>query len=173
MKTADQREAPEASAKIRRLSFIVPTLDDANGLQGLYEGIRRQAEKVAEDWEVLFVDRGSGETTREVLETLEARDPGHVRSDCAEGLRGYSDALARGYREARGDYVLTVEPEQDDDPAEIPGFFARIRKDEGASPATGDGDRWKKILPRGVLRRMRKSPFVLRASAPDMLLQAV
>lgn len=172
MKTADQRKAPGASAKIRRLSFIVPTLDDANGLQGLYEGIRRQAEKVAEDWEVLFVDRGSGETTREVLATLAARDPGHVRSDCGEGLRGYSDALARGYREARGDYVLTVEPEQDDDPAEIPGFFARIRSAE-CTTANGDGDRWKKILPRGVLRRMRKAQFVLRASAPDMRLQAV
>ncbi len=86
----------------------------------------RQAKKVAEGWEVVFIGRGSGEATR---------------PDCGGGWRGYSDALAKDCREAREDDDLTVEPEQDDDPVEIPGFLAPIRSERAILAGNEDGDR--------------------------------
>ena len=143
------------AGKVRCLSFIVPTHDEAWTLRGLYQGIRRQAEAVADDWEILFIDRGSGVTTCRTIEELSRRDPGHVRGDCDCGARSRSDALALGYRMARGVYVFTVEPDLDDDPGEIPRFLERIRGGGDEVETGGEhSDRWRKILPRGVLRRM-------------------
>lgn len=141
--------------KVSLLSFIVPTATDAEGaLRAMYDEIREQADQVADDWEVLFVDHGVEEKTRGGIEQLLACDPFHVRTLRVE-QPDRSDALALGYRQARGEFVFTLEADQDNDVREIAPFMQKISRDR--SGETEGGDRWQKIMPRGVLRRVRAS----------------
>ena len=153
--TSDQAVAdlPMGCSKAQFLTFIVPTaIDGADTLAGLCAGAAEQAEKVAQDWEILLLNHGGEAGTRAAVEDLLERDPDHVRALHLEAM-GRSDALARGYREAKGDFVLTLESDQDNDLAEILPLMERLREQAGGGPAGEARDRWQRILPRGVLRR--------------------
>jgi|GEM_PF-2168344 len=84
-------------------------------------------------------------------------DPLHVRSLMVTSGQDRAEALALGYREARGEVVITMELDEFDDPEELSVFLTRI---EWTAPRLraldGAGSNiWKGILPRGVLRGAR------------------
>ncbi|MFP6876716.1 MAG: glycosyltransferase [Roseibacillus sp.] len=140
--------------------------DEEETLQSFYDGIREQAEQVAADWELLFVGHGVKEETHRWIARLTEKDPSHVRPfRIRSGAR--SDALALGYRQARGEVVLTLESDQDNDLKEIAPFLNRISQDR-----TSSGDRWQKILPRGILRRIAPSRMSKSTQAPRAMLPA-
>ena len=150
---------PALLRKVRLLSFIVPSGSDEEGtLQALYDEVREQAGKVAEDWEILFVNHGGEAGTERCIETLSKRDPSHVRPFRVEG-GGRSGALAVGYRQARGEYVFTLESDQDNDLREIAPFMRKIVRDAAEGRGGEPRDHWEKILPRSVLRRVVPTPI--------------
>jgi putative colanic acid biosynthesis glycosyltransferase len=81
------------------LSLITASLDDAEGLRATAESIARQTYQ-AYQW--LVVDGGSTDGTREVLETFEPL----LDDWTSEPDEGVCDAMNRGLRRARGQYVM-------------------------------------------------------------------
>ena len=98
------------------VSVILPVVNERDNLCAL--SIPRLAailDRERISYEVIVVDGGSTDGTRETAETLGARV-------VAERRRGYAGAIETGFAEARGDYVLTL----DADLSHEPDFVAKM-----------------------------------------------
>ncbi len=135
----------------RRVSFVIPTLDESESIQKLLAQISRVCEQQAIDRQVIFVDDGSTDSTWQVLEAMVQSD------DRSEAIRfrrnfGKAAALAAGFDAARGEVVITMDADLQDDPNEIPRFLERI--DDGLDVVSGwkrvRHDPWHKVLPSRV-----------------------
>jgi glycosyltransferase involved in cell wall biosynthesis len=110
------------------LSLVIPVLDEGESIGELYQQIHEVLEETALESEIIFVDDGSRDNTSEVLEDL-FRSDARVR---VLGLRrnfGKTAALLAGFEEARGDVIITLDGDLQDDPREIPRFVSAIRGD--------------------------------------------
>ena len=117
------------------LSIVVPVYEEEASLPELADRIQAACE--AYDYEVWFVDDGSRDDSWAVIEALHARD---ARFAGVRFQRNYgkSAALAVGFERARGRYIVTMDADLQDDPAEIPGLIDAL--EEGHDLVSG----WKK-----------------------------
>jgi glycosyltransferase involved in cell wall biosynthesis len=130
------------------LSLVIPAFNEAESLPLLLEEIRAVCDAEKLDFEVLVVDDGSTDGTFSRVEEWHARDARF------QGLRfrrncGKAAALAEGFRRARGRYVITMDGDLQDNPAEIPSLLRLL--EEGADLVSGwkrvRRDPWHKTLP--------------------------
>ena len=144
------------------LSLVIPVYNEAESLPALYGEIRAVAERERLDVEVVFVDDGSSDDSWAIIAELAKKDP-QVR-----GLRfrrnfGKAAGLSAGFRAARGDTIITLDADLQDDPAEIPRFLAELAVGEARSGHRGAGpldvvsgwkrrrlDPWHKVWPSRV-----------------------
>ncbi|MEM9080120.1 MAG: glycosyltransferase family 2 protein [Verrucomicrobiota bacterium] len=154
MKVTDQSFTvlENSGPKAESLSFIVPAMNEEKTLETLFEGIRSQAQNITSTWEVIMIDDGSSDSTWNIMRGLALRNPEHVRALRFRHNRGKADALALGYREAKGAIVFTMDADLQDDPLEIPRFIAKL--EEGFDIVSGYKqkrfDPWHKVLPSRV-----------------------
>jgi glycosyltransferase involved in cell wall biosynthesis len=120
------------------LSVVIPVFNEVDSLDELHGQIVAAICGMPRTYEVLFINDGSHDGSREKLNDLAARDPNvsvvHFRKNF-----GKSPALAAGFARVRGQIVLTLDADLQDDPALIPEFVARI--EAGADLVSG----WKKL----------------------------
>ncbi|RLT11796.1 MAG: glycosyltransferase, partial [Planctomycetota bacterium] len=118
------------------LSIIVPVLNERESLPQLLTEIVRSGERHGLEYEVIFVDDGSRDGSWQAIRQLAAQD------EKVSGIRlrrnfGKAAALTAGMRAARGDLLLMMDADLQDDPAEIPNFLSKL--DEGFDVVNG----WK------------------------------
>ncbi|MBI4576380.1 MAG: glycosyltransferase family 2 protein [Planctomycetes bacterium] len=101
------------------------------------------------DHEVVFVDDGSRDGTREAIQAA-VREDGRVRGLVLRRAVGKGGALAAGFDSARGAVVVTLDGDLQDDPAEVAGLLGFL--EAGADVAVG----W---------RRPRHDPWTRRAAS--------
>ncbi len=133
------------------VSLVIPVYNEAESLGPLYEEIVRAMSPLGREYEVIFVDDGSTDGSWEVIRGL-------VEGDTrVKGIRfrrnfGKAAALTAGFRAARGRYVVTLDADLQDDPAEIPRFLAKL--EEGWDVVSGwkfpRRDPWTKTVPSRV-----------------------
>ncbi|MCA9071945.1 MAG: glycosyltransferase family 2 protein [Planctomycetaceae bacterium] len=137
------------------LSIIVPVLNEAPSLPQLHQEITRtcDAEEIAV--EILFIDDGSTDDSWQVISELSAQD------ERVSGIRfrrnfGKAAALTAGMRAARGQWIMMMDADLQDDPAEIPQFLAKT--EEGFDVVNGWKQRrldpWHKVYPSKVFNWM-------------------
>jgi glycosyltransferase involved in cell wall biosynthesis/ActR/RegA family two-component response regulator len=140
------------------LSFIIPLKDEAFTIEELHERIAEQANHLARDWEIIFIDDGSDDNSWEVIQKVAKKDPTHVRALRFRTNRTKAPALATGYAEATGEYIFTLDADLQDDPKEIPRFLEKIKEGEGWDIVSGykakRHDPWHKVLPSRVFNAM-------------------
>jgi glycosyltransferase involved in cell wall biosynthesis len=100
-------------------SVVLPVYNERDSLRGVYEGIQEVLTAQFDTWEILFVDDGSTDGSRTVLSELHEEDT-HVRVIKFAANFGQSAALDAGLRYARGDLVITMDADGQNDPADIP-----------------------------------------------------
>jgi len=133
---AQNHAAHDRSAR-PNVTVVVPAYEEAASLPELAERIRAACEGAGLTFDVWVVDDGSRDDTWSVVQDLRADDPRFA------GIRfqrnyGKSAALAVGFRHAEGRYVVTMDADLQDDPAEIPGLIEKL--EEGYDLVSG----WKK-----------------------------
>jgi glycosyltransferase involved in cell wall biosynthesis len=101
------------------LSFVVPCFNEADVLDRLYAEIQDSAAKAGEDYEVIFVDDGSGDDTLGVIRKLAANDD-HVRYAAFSRNFGKESAMYAGLRYACGDAVIIMDADLQHPPELIP-----------------------------------------------------
>ena len=114
------------------LSFVVPLLDEQDSLQPLYEAITQAVAGVPacyRSYEIIFIDDGSVDGSPAVLRKLHDGDPCHVRVIQFRRNFGKTAAMTAGFAHARGEVVVTMDADLQDDPAELPKLLAKL--DEG------------------------------------------
>lgn len=110
------------------LSVVIPLLDEAENLPLLYERLTKTLQALGQPYEILFVDDGSRDDSPRVLEELFQRDPAHVRVLQFRRNFGKTAALSAGFAQARGQVIITMDADLQDDPSEIPAMLARLNE---------------------------------------------
>jgi dolichol-phosphate mannosyltransferase len=109
------------------ISVVIPLRDERGNLLPLWEELRPVLEGLAREFEVLFVDDGSADGSAEVLESLESGDE-RIRTLHLESPSGQTAALDAGFRAARGDLLITLDADLQNDPSDIPMLLERLGK---------------------------------------------
>ena len=104
------------------ISVVVPLLNEEESLRELYEKIASTLREAGKRYEIIFVDDGSTDGSFAVLQELHARDAS-VKVVRFRRNFGKSAALSIGFQEAEGEFVVTMDADLQDDPAEIPGLI--------------------------------------------------
>lgn len=110
------------------VSVVVPFYNEE-------ENVPRVAARVTEvlaalpdyDYECLFVNDGSRDGTRAALEALAAADP-HIRPLHLVRNTGQSAAVYAGLNRARGEYLLTIDGDLQNDPCDFPRFLELLQE---------------------------------------------
>ncbi len=130
------------------LSIVIPVFNEADSLETLHRELSEVAAAQGYDLDVVFVDDGSTDGSWEVIRRLAAADPR------TSGLRfrrnfGKAAALSAGFDQARGDLVMTLDADLQDDPQEIPRFLAEMEKDLDVVSGWKRvrRDPWHKVVP--------------------------
>jgi glycosyltransferase involved in cell wall biosynthesis len=134
------------------LSIVIPALNEREALPGLLEEIERSCDGLDLEWEAIVVDDGSTDGTFGLVEELASRRP-WLRGVRLRRNFGKSAALAAGFERSRGDAIVTIDGDGQDDPADIPALLARL--DEGADLASG----WKRDRQDPLSRRLASRVF--------------
>jgi len=108
------------------LSIVVPVYNEAGSLEPLYAEIAAAVGPYG-PFEVVFVDDGSTDDSLSVMERVAAAHEG-VRIVRLRRNFGKAAALTHGFAETRGDLVVTMDGDRQDDPAEIPKLLAKLNE---------------------------------------------
>jgi glycosyltransferase involved in cell wall biosynthesis len=106
------------------VSIVVPCFNEEPNVAAVVEDARRAAEQNAVWHEIIVVDDGSSDHTREVAEAIAARDP-NVRVVVHERNRGYGAAVRSGIAASRWEWVLLTDGDLQFDLSELPRLVAR------------------------------------------------
>ena len=120
------------------LSVVIPAYNEVESLTPLVDGIVSVLDRLdCPAWEIILIDDGSTDGTSELMRALAAERRG-VKAILFRANFGKSAALMAGFGEAKGDIVITMDADLQDDPQEIPAFIEMIA--EGYDLVSG----WKK-----------------------------
>lgn len=120
------------------ISVVIPLLNEEDSLKELHDWIVSVMQSNSFSYEILFIDDGSTDTSWENITQLSQTDPN------VKGIRflknfGKSQALHAGFAKAKGDVVITMDADLQDNPEEIPELYNMITN-EGYDLVSG----WKK-----------------------------
>ncbi len=100
------------------LSIVIPLYDEYENVSQLYHEIKEVVGGLKKSYEIIFVDDGSQDNTRSVLKELAHRDSS-VRVICLRKNFGQSAAMAAGFKISRGDVVITMDGDMQNDPRDM------------------------------------------------------
>jgi glycosyltransferase involved in cell wall biosynthesis len=131
------------------VSVVIPLYNEEESVVELSISLKKVLERIRANYEVLFIDDGSTDSS-----FLKIKEINHLnnRFKCIKFKRNYgkSAALSEGFKSARGDIVITMDADLQDDPEEIPAMIQKLN--EGYDLVSG----WKK---------KRYDPFVKKLSS--------
>jgi len=123
-----------ASASRPRLSVIVPFYNEEENIERMHAAIVAAVEPLGITFEMLLVDDGSKDRTVALATAIARRDP-RVRLVKFRRNYGQTPAMAAGIDHARGEILVTMDGDLQNDPGDIQHFLAKI--DEGYDIVVG------------------------------------
>lgn len=121
-----------------RLSVVVPVFNEADNVLPLLDEIERALAPVG-GFEVIFVDDQSDDDTQVRLAPAVAS--GRLRVLRHRNRSGQSAAVRSGVKAARGEWVVTLDGDGQNDPADIPALFALVSEGQAGAPVLVGGIR--------------------------------
>jgi glycosyltransferase involved in cell wall biosynthesis len=123
------------------LSVVVPIFNEEESIPLLFDQLTGVLDQTGRGYEVIAVDDGSSDDSFQVLKDLSLRDA-RLRVVRFRRNFGQTAAFAAGFDRARGDVVITIDADLQNDPTDIPKLLAKM--DEGHDVVSGwRQDRWK------------------------------
>lgn len=139
----------ESRFSFRKVSLVIPLLNEEESLMPLYNEIKKIVDKLKINYEIVFIDDGSTDSSLQKLRELNRKDR-NARYISFRKNYGKSAALNVGFKKASGDAIITMDADLQDDPAEIENLLEKL--DNGWDMVSG----WKKV---------RFDPFVKKHSS--------
>ena len=142
------------------LSVVIPVYNEEENLPPLWAELRGVLEGLALRFEVIFVDDGSEDRSAEIIRGLRDADA-RVRLVRLKANAGETAATDAGFKAARGRWVVTMDADLQNDPADIPRLVDTLQR-SGATAvagyrATRRDTAWKRLQSRianGVRNRL-------------------
>ncbi len=110
------------------ISVVIPLLNEEESLPELHRWIKKVMDANAFSYEILFIDDGSTDRSWEIIEQLSKNNP-EVKGIKFRRNYGKSQALHAGFLRAKGDVVITMDADLQDNPEEIPELYKMIKED--------------------------------------------
>lgn len=133
----------------RRVSVVVPLLNEQDNIEPLYEQITQTLDDRYE-YEIIFVDDGSSDNSFTVLSRLQKADP-RIRVIRFRKNFGQTAALSAGFTHTRGEIIAAIDADLQNDPADIPKMIDKLQ--EGFDVVSG----WRKKRHDKVITRLLPS----------------
>lgn len=111
----------------RKISLLIPLFNEEESLPILYRELRETLEVLGIDYEIIFVDDGSTDRSFFVLERIHQED-NKVKVIQLRKNFGKSAAMAAGLAIVRGELIITLDADLQDNPEEIPHFIEKMRE---------------------------------------------
>jgi glycosyltransferase involved in cell wall biosynthesis len=146
------------------LSVVVPLFNEEESVRPLYAAILRGVEPLGASFEIVLVDDGSADRTAQVADEIARAD----ERVCLVRFRrnyGQTPAMAAGIAEARGEIIVTMDGDLQNDPADIGELLAKI--DQGYDIVVGwRHDRQDKLLSRRIPSRIANALIAKATGVP-------
>jgi glycosyltransferase involved in cell wall biosynthesis len=127
------------------VSIVVPLHNEEENVDEFYKVIRSVIDAEKDDYEILFIDDGSTDRTLDLLEPLAKKDPSINLLRFRRNF-GKAAAWAAGFDHAKGDVIVTIDGDLQNDPKDIPKLVSLIGEYDVVNG-------W---------RKKRKDPFIIR-----------
>jgi glycosyltransferase involved in cell wall biosynthesis len=124
--TESRRRRRRGEADHPKVSLVLPVYEEASSLEDLIPRAVSTLRAEALDFEIVAVDDGSKDETRETLNHLRSRHPGYLVVVRHLANRGNGAALRSGIRVARGDIVVTMDADGQHSPEDIPALLREM-----------------------------------------------
>ncbi len=140
-----------------KLSLVIPVMNEEDNIQPLFEQIRTSLD--GWDYEVVLVDDGSSDNTvRKIKEHATER----IRAVIFNKNYGQTTAMAAGIDAAEGEYIITLDGDLQNDPADIPAMINMLEEEDvdvvaGVRAKRKDGMMLRKIpskIANALIRRL-------------------
>jgi len=102
-----------------KYSVVVPLKNEEENIVELINEIEPVMNKVNAPWELICIDDGSTDQTLSILQTL-SQDKKYLRILAFSKNFGQSSAFDAGFKAAKGEFVITLDGDRQNDPADIP-----------------------------------------------------
>jgi len=109
------------------LSIVIPVYNEEENLRPLWDELKRVLRRIKGRWEVIFVDDGSEDRSASILEKI-SRSEQRVRVLRFMRNFGQTAAMAAGIDHARGDVIVSMDADLQNDPADIPRLIKRMEE---------------------------------------------
>ena len=120
------------------LSLVIPVYNEEETLPLLFDAVYAALADLPHAWEVILVDDGSADKSVEILREYAEKDTERVRMVSFRRNFGQTAAMAAGIDHAKGEVVVLMDADLQNDPADIPMLLERL--DEGYDVVSG----WRK-----------------------------
>jgi glycosyltransferase involved in cell wall biosynthesis len=129
------------------ISLTVPVYNEREALLPLFEKVQRTMRShYGHDWEIIFVNDGSHDGSESLLDELAAKNP-EVKVVHFRRNFGQTAAMMAGFDYARGETIIPLDGDGQNDPEDIPRIVAKL--DEGYEVCSG----WRKDRQDNALQR--------------------
>jgi undecaprenyl-phosphate 4-deoxy-4-formamido-L-arabinose transferase len=118
----DDIPAPDAEI----ISVVIPVYNEAANLSDLWVRLTAVMRTMGRPWEVVFVDDGSSDASLQMLKRFADEASGHVRVVELSRNFGQHSAILAGFRQSKGDIVVTLDADLQNPPEEIPRLIQAI-----------------------------------------------
>ncbi|MBX9670619.1 MAG: glycosyltransferase family 2 protein [Candidatus Obscuribacterales bacterium] len=119
------------------LSIIIPVYNEVDTIQALYDQLVASLSSIGCTWELVFIDDGSDDGSYEIIRQLWIKDT-NVRVIKFARNFGKTPAMSAGHDYARGDVIIHIDADLQNDPKDIPRLLEKL--DEGYDVVSG----WRK-----------------------------
>ena len=108
-------------------SVVIPLRDEAESLPKLWEELSLVMDGLGGAWEAVFINDGSTDGSAAFLNDLRHKDK-RVQLITFRKNEGKAAGLQAGFRQAKGKFVITMDADLQDDPAEVPNLLAKLNQ---------------------------------------------
>ncbi len=139
------------------ISLIIPVFNEEESLPELFTRVKEALEPSAHEFEILFIDDGSHDDSFQCMQELSKLDS-RVKAVGFQRNHGKATALNAGFKRCKGDYVITMDADLQDDPLEVLDLIAVL--DAGWDMVSG----WKKVRHDPISKRWPSKLYNLTVS---------
>jgi glycosyltransferase involved in cell wall biosynthesis len=144
-------------SSLPEISIVVPAYNEEENLIPLTSAIAEALAALGTSYELLFVDDGSNDGTAHILQELVAKRP-EVRMIRFRHNAGQTAALDAGFKRARGQVVVTLDADLQNDPRDIPHVLEKLKDyDVVCGIRQHRQDTWWRRLSSKIANRIRRS----------------
>ncbi len=134
------------------LSIVVPVFNEEESLNAFYKELMVALFKLKKNYEIIFVDDGSNDKSLNILKEFEKKSKS-VSVFSFRKHQGKAEALTLGFQKAKGDLIVTLDADLQDNPSEIKNLLKKSR--EGWDLVSG----WRKNRRDSILKVLPSKLF--------------